>query len=176
MPDLLPINATGQETALERTTARVGDVDVPIRDLWNPDTCPESLLPWLAWAFSVDEWDSTWPVHIKRAQIRDSINIHRKKGTAFAVKQVVSSFGASLVMREWFESGGSPGTFDLILSMGGSTPADAAYQAQITAAIDKAKNLRSHYTLSLGLTALGQMGLQGAARVIHYRHMCFNET
>ncbi len=28
---------------------------------WHPQTCPEALLPWLAWSLSVDEWDESWP-------------------------------------------------------------------------------------------------------------------
>ena len=52
--DLLPANATPLERALAETTARLSDVAVPIRDLWSPENCPTELLPWLAWALSVD--------------------------------------------------------------------------------------------------------------------------
>ena len=51
MNSLLPRNATGAERAIEGATARVGAVPTPFRDLWNPDTCPAALLPWLAWAY-----------------------------------------------------------------------------------------------------------------------------
>ncbi|GHK16942.1 hypothetical protein ECZU03_07310 [Escherichia coli] len=30
---------------------------VPLRTLWNWRTCPVKLLPYLAWALSVDRWD-----------------------------------------------------------------------------------------------------------------------
>ncbi|MCD9124037.1 phage tail protein I, partial [Cupriavidus sp. UGS-1] len=51
MTSLLPPNAT----PLERNLATVGaeaiaGVPVPLRDLWNPATCPPALLPFLAWA------------------------------------------------------------------------------------------------------------------------------
>lgn len=176
MPDLLPSNATPQELALERSTARVGAVDVPVGDLWNPQTCPVSLLPWLAWALSVDVWDDTWSESVKRAQIQNSISIHRRKGTVKAVKDVVASFGSSLVMTEWFENASPPYTFDLILTMGGSTPSDAAYQAQITSAIDRVKNVRSTYTLSLGVSGLAEIVVQAVARAITYTRFCFNEA
>ena len=55
VPSLLPHNASPQERAIEAATARLADVPVPLRDLWNPETCPAELLPWLAWAFGVDE-------------------------------------------------------------------------------------------------------------------------
>jgi hypothetical protein len=35
---LLPRNATELERALETSMARLADVPVPLRDLWNPDT------------------------------------------------------------------------------------------------------------------------------------------
>ena len=53
MSDLLPPNRTKLEQALERATARLGAVPVPIKDLWNPWRCPVALLPWLAWSLSV---------------------------------------------------------------------------------------------------------------------------
>lgn len=90
---LLPNNATGAELALEHSTARVGSVPVPVRDLWNPDTCPADLLPWLAWALSVDEWDAGWPDTAKRETIRQSVLIHRRKGTLAAVQAAVSAAG-----------------------------------------------------------------------------------
>jgi len=63
---LLPPNATALEHAADAAMARIADVNVPIRDLWNPDLCPEALLPWLAWALSVEPWDADWPVWQQR--------------------------------------------------------------------------------------------------------------
>lgn len=90
---LLPPNATDQEIALDLSTSRVGDVPVPIRDLWNPDSCPNNLLPWLAWAFGVDEWDANWSDEAKRNIIRDAVAVQRKKGSVWAIKQVIANAG-----------------------------------------------------------------------------------
>ena len=58
MPSLLPPNATVLETATEEAMHQpISAINVPVRDLWNPAKCPLTLLPWLAWALSVDEWD-----------------------------------------------------------------------------------------------------------------------
>jgi len=46
MNSLLPPNATDTERAIEATTERTTDLPVPLRTLWNPDTCPADLLPW----------------------------------------------------------------------------------------------------------------------------------
>lgn len=90
---LLPSNATAQEIALDLATSRVGDVGAPLRPLWDPETCPAALLPWLAWALSVDEWEPEWPEDRKRQVIAASVEVHRKKGTRAAVRQAVAAAG-----------------------------------------------------------------------------------
>ncbi|HCF2992655.1 TPA: phage tail protein I, partial [Pseudomonas aeruginosa] len=72
----LPSNATELERALEFATDE--ETDVPLRLLVNPDTCPEHILPWLAWAWSVDRWDNEWSVPTKRAAIRSAFEIHAR--------------------------------------------------------------------------------------------------
>ena len=54
MTSILPPNVTRAERALEGATARLDDVPVPIRSMWNPATCPAFLLPWIAWGLSID--------------------------------------------------------------------------------------------------------------------------
>ena len=93
MSDLLPPNRTPLEAALDRTTARLGEVPVPIKDLWSPERCPASLLPWLAWALSVDEWDSDWPEERKREAIAASIELHRYKGSVWSVREALRRIG-----------------------------------------------------------------------------------
>ena len=90
---LLPNNATPQELALEQTTARGADVGAPIRPLWNPATCPAALLPWLAWALSVDEWEPTLTEAQQRAVIAASVGVHRRKGTVGAVRDAIAAAG-----------------------------------------------------------------------------------
>ena len=90
---LLPPNASELERAMESVTARLGQVPLPIRALWDADTCPAHLLPWLAWAFSVDEWDPDWPEAAKRASIRDAARIQRHKGTVWAIRRVLANAG-----------------------------------------------------------------------------------
>jgi phage tail P2-like protein len=90
---LLPPNATTAERALEGTTSRVTDVPVLVRESWDPDDCPEELLPWLAWAYSVDEWDPAWSEATKREAVTDAYKRNRKKGTVWAVKRQLNLFG-----------------------------------------------------------------------------------
>ncbi|NOU49532.1 phage tail protein I [Pseudoalteromonas sp. JBTF-M23] len=102
---LLAPNASKFEQAHERATY-FDDVK-PIPDYvakhWHPDTCPEKLLPWLAWSLSVDDWDEQWPVEAKRALIKNSVAIHKHKGTVGAVKRALKSLGVVIEFFEWFE-------------------------------------------------------------------------
>lgn len=175
---LLPRNATQLEKNLEATQSRLTDLPAPMRDLWNPDTCPAPLLPWLAWAMSVDAWQPTWPDAVKRAAIKNSVEIQRKKGTAYAVRTAVQALGSSLVLTEWWEKTplGAPHTFEVLLSPGASVPNTAQYQNDIINEINRTKPVRSHFTLTAGLSAMGGIGVQGVARPITYLRLHTEEA
>lgn len=175
---LLPSNSTKLERDMEATTARIASVPVPLRDLWNPDTCPVELLPWLAWTLSIDGWKPYWPEAIKRERIRQAINIQRIKGTVKAVRDAVNSFGADIAFKEWFETvpKGTPHTFEVTLTMGASTPNNAAFQQDIVDEINRTKPLRSHFTLTAGISSEGGIGVAGGARLVAYRRIEMEEA
>ena len=93
MSNLLPPNANEHEQALDDATARIGSVPVEIVKTWTAPTCPADLLPWLAWALSVDEWDESWNETQKRAMIAASYEIHSHKGTPFSIKTALQALG-----------------------------------------------------------------------------------
>jgi phage tail P2-like protein len=172
---LLPRNATPQERAIEAATARMADVDVPLRDLWNPATCPEPLLPWLAWALSIDSWKSYWPVEIKRARVASALDIQRRKGTAQSVQDVVASFGGAVVITEWWqtEPKGDPHTFhaDLTLSGRGGETASAAYVDDVIAEINRTKPVRSHFDFTQSSSLYGAVGVAAVVRPCIYARL-----
>ena len=92
-PSLLPVTAGRAELSLEQIGARVEAFEDHIRPLWNPDTCPSYLLPWLAWTLSVDEWSPSWTDATKRNVIRASVQVHRRKGTVGAIKRAMIAAG-----------------------------------------------------------------------------------
>lgn len=93
---LLPPNATPLERALAKASAMPHSPEV-IRQLWNHRTCPLHLLPWLAWAWSVDEWDPAWTEGQQRAMVGASIRLHKKKGTVWAVREALLRSGLESV-------------------------------------------------------------------------------
>jgi len=94
---VLPPNATAVELAIERASAQVL-ARLPVNlILWvkNPDLCPVALLPWLAWEYQVDTWNSDWSEQQRRDAIKRAVYVHRHRGTIAAVRRALvdSPFG-----------------------------------------------------------------------------------
>lgn len=145
MSDLLPYNATDAERALAETTARISNVPVVVREVCNPDTCPANVLPWLAWAFSVDDWDSNWTEQQKRNVIKQSVYSQRIKGTIGAVTRQLAALGYTIQILEWWqqEPEGEPYTFDVYITAS-QYPLTVRDYNKILEVINTNKNLRSH--------------------------------
>lgn len=147
MSDLLPHNATTQERALAAATTRVSDVPVIVREVWNPDTCPTDVLPWLAWALSVDTWQTKWTDAQKRNAIKAAIEVQQIKGTIGAVRKALGAVFVNARIVEWHQANviGSPYTYRVEIETGeGATVATIVEIEQIIEAIDRTKSLRSH--------------------------------
>ncbi|WP_312152064.1 phage tail protein I [Pseudomonas sp.] len=159
MTSLLPLNRTPLERALE--VAATQSTDVPLRDLYNPDTCPAHLLYQLAWAWSVDRWDDNWPEAIKRSVIRSAFYIHAHKGTIGALRRVVEPFGYLIEVVEWWqtEPKGVPGTFALKVGVTDQGISEETYR-ELTWLIDDARPVSRHMTgLAISLEATGRLYL-----------------
>lgn len=172
-PSLLPPNATKAELALEAVLARVNDIPTSFRDLWNPQKCPIKLLPWLAWAVSVDAWDSDWPEHTKRAAVASSIDVHRHKGTAGSMDDVVAAFGGRVVITEWWQMTppGKEHTFVLNLAASGGEGKGAQYVDDIIQAVWRTKPVRSHFIFIQSASMNGQIGVAPVLRPLAFARL-----
>lgn len=154
---LLPPNASPLERAFDHAVARISAVSTPLRDLWDPNTCPVALLPYLAYALSIDSWSSGWPESVKRRRIAQAIAIQRRKGTASSVRDVVAAFGGVVAIREWWQMQppGDPHTFSLVLNITdqAGAPVDAAFVDSVIAEVYRTKPVRSHFTFSQAVNA-----------------------
>lgn len=145
MSSLLPNNSSNQEKALEATVSRLSDVPVNIRSIWNPDTCPESFLPWLAWTFSVDNWSPDWELTQKRETVKNAMVVHQKKGTIGAVRRALENFGYLLQVIEWFQEDtpADPYTFRVLID-GQYEPITSQLYDDLLRIIRDTKNERSY--------------------------------
>lgn len=150
---LLPPNSTAQERALAETTERLSNVPLLVRESWNPDTCATQLLPWLAWAFGVDEWQASWSEQEKRDVIKSSLNVHRHKGTPGSLAKALAPLGYGVEVREWWQMIplGEPYTFEVALVASGKSVTPESYERAERTAMQY-KNLRSHLTRVSAIT------------------------
>lgn len=154
-------------------------LDAPISTLWNVDTCPVDVLPWLAWTFSVELWDHNWPEGTKRAVLRSAIAVHRHKGTKQSILDALAGIGFDASIAEWFETGAAPHTFALTAFARG--PVDGpeasldAARYQALQVVEHTKPVRAHlsafrlgYTqrqrLTVAQSAVAAVRLSGRAK------------
>lgn len=155
MDSLLPPNKTKLESHAEQVTSRIEKIDIPIRTLWDAQTCPANLLPWLAWALAVEPWDDQWTEQQKRNSIEVAIYVHQHKGTPGAVEKAVGALGYDLTLIEWFETvDKDPGTFGIDLRL--ETAQDLNSARILLNVINHTKNKRSHlWGIAYDLATLG---------------------
>ena len=77
------------------------------------DELDEKVLDLLAWQFHVDFYDLAKDITTKRKQVKDSIQWHMKKGTAWAIVKALDMIGVDAEFINWYEFGGEPYTFKI---------------------------------------------------------------
>lgn len=170
---ILKPNATPHEHALEQAIQKGKPDLTPIAQLMDPETCPAELLGWLAWAFSVDVWETTWTEATKREVIRRAIDVHRVKGTGGAVRRALASIGLGSVISEWFEHGGAPHTFLIDVGVEDVFAAGFLIDPDLVAEVDQVirnvKPVRSKYELTIGegMEAAGYVRTASGQRQAH---------
>ncbi len=109
----------------------------------NPDICDEKYLPFLAYTFGVDFWDENLSAENKRALIKQSLALHKHKGTIWAIEQVLFALDVKAVISEWFKYGGEPYYFKIKIDIQQQFP----NINQLANLVDKYKNVRSKYEI-----------------------------
>lgn len=159
---LLPPNATILLKDLESSIGDSFNLPTLNRYVLNPDLAPVHILPWLAWALSVDDWDDGWSETVRRKVIKSSIEVHRKKGTIGALKKALEAFNyENITVEEWFNYGGNPYFFRVFFDV--TEPGfDVSILPEVQKVINNTKNARSHLenlkaflSVELGLIKLG---------------------
>lgn len=178
---ILPANLADLERDLDAALSRIELVDIPISVLWDPWQCPLDVLPYLAWAVSVDMWRTDWSEQTKRRVVAGSLDLHRIKGTRPAVLKALESIGLNAELTEWFEESpkAQPGTFSLVawannnLSTGQAGYLNEVLYEQLFAVVDNAKNTRSHYTFKIGAKfGPNPFGIASLARGAGFSRRC----
>ena len=77
------------------------------------DNLPEEIINALAWQFHVDFYDLAKDLDSKRTQVKDSIQWHMKKGTAWAIIKALDMIGVDAEFINWYEDNSTPYTFKI---------------------------------------------------------------
>lgn len=129
----------------------------------NIENLSETWLDTLAYDLHVDWYDYDYPVAAKRAIIRDSVRVHQKLGTKAAVEMALGGIHPKSEIEEWFEYGGSPYRFRIVLDTTESRV--AADYDEIVKTVDIYKRLTAHLD---GLYYQGSVVLSVLAQTEYY--------
>ena len=109
-------------------------------DNLKDDDFGHSLADELAWQFHVDYYDKAADIETKKRLVKQSIKIHRTKGTPQAVMDLLqTAFPSDAVLLEWFDYGGEPYHFKIVTSA-----FDGYDLTKFLTALDSVKNARSY--------------------------------
>ncbi|NOU50000.1 phage tail protein I [Pseudoalteromonas sp. JBTF-M23] len=150
------LNAISQSASAEFEQLR----EVASRlNIFDVDSVPAEFLPFLAWQFRVDVWSSNWPTDVKRKVVKTALEVHRTKGTVYAVELALAAVGVTAEIVEWWqaEPQQEPGTFDVVAYTNSNiTPnqpsaINVKLIDQLNALIQGVKRKSQHYTITVGL-------------------------
>ena len=106
----------------------------------NVDNLDEDLINYLGFQMHVENFDTSLPLASKRELVKSSIEIHRLKGTKYAVEKTLKMFFGYSHIDEWFEYNGDPYLFKVEV---GEFRQNSSGLDELYKAIDGVKNVRS---------------------------------
>ncbi|MGN0686666.1 MAG: phage tail protein I [Oscillospiraceae bacterium] len=104
------------------------------------DDLPEEVLDILAADLNVEWYDCEGTLEEKRRIIHECMQVHRYKGTKYAVEKALRSVYEDARVAEWFEYGGEPYHFKIIIY---DSSNDRDKRDRVIAKVQYYKNLRS---------------------------------
>ena len=145
MKNLLPPNSTELERKVADKLGNNSNLPVNLRSLVTLNDVPSQFLPHLAWENSVDRWQQDWSEEIKKQQIKASFEIHKYKGTNYALRKIVEAFGYNVTIYEWWQEVpmNEPGTFKIAIDTNNQELTEQRLQVLLQL-IDDARPLTRH--------------------------------
>lgn len=128
--------------------ARLSDIDLTPVLVYLIDTVDPTALPVLADQFHIlgEGWQFARTEAEQRQLLKRAIELHRYKGTPWAIQQVLDTLQLSGKVSEWFDYGGQPYHFKISVDVT-SRGIDADTLSMLTTLVNEYKNVRSHLEL-----------------------------
>ena len=119
--EILPESLRSDEKILAAAKAvddelkKLSDAIKHVLHLPRLDELDSDVLDHLAWQYHVDNYSAEFSEVIKRKMIRESIYLHKIKGTPEAVLLALKPFSENPELEEWWQYAGEPYFFKLVL-------------------------------------------------------------
>ena len=120
---------------------------------------PEELVDILAYDMHVDWYDYNYPLEAKRDLVKNSVKVHKKMGTKYAIETALGSLFPDSEVEEWFQYEGEPGHFHIVLDV--TDQKITADYAAIIRAVKMYKRLSAH---------MDELTYQGSVHGVIYTH------
>jgi len=121
---------------------RLGTLDLTPLLIYIIDDVDSSALPHLAHQFHIEGWDIAQTEQEKRNLIKRAIELHRYKGTPYAIKEVFQVLNLEAELYEWFDYNGDPYKFKIEITTTDRQITPELIQ-QLKELIEQYKNVRS---------------------------------
>lgn len=144
--NIAPINDEFSKIFDEICEERFAGLDLNCLLVTIIDNVPSDALPHLAEQYHVtgnEGWLQCRNDDEKRDLIKRAIEVHRYKGTKYALTKIFDMFGLQGRINEWFETGSEPFTFSVDLDFI-SKGFDFDLISKLEDLINEYKNVRSH--------------------------------
>ena len=144
MSEITPLNDISSKV-FDELFARFQNLDTNVLLVYLIDSIDASALVHLADQFHImgnEGWLQAKTEAEKRELIKNAIELHRYKGTKYALIKVLNSLNINGEIEEWFEYGGDPYHFKIVIFLQNYTYNESVFES-LKKMIDEYKNVRS---------------------------------
>lgn len=144
MSNLAPIEDINLKIFDEICEERYAKLKLDVLNLTNIDTVPSDVLPHLAEQYHItgDEgWIFCKTETEKRALLKNAIQLHKYRGTKYAIINALEVLDLKSDIAEWFEYNGEPFFFKVFIDL--EISYDSELESRILNIINAHKNVRS---------------------------------
>lgn len=144
MSEITPLNDISSKV-FDELFSRFQDLDTDALLVYLIDSVDESALVHLADQFHImgnEGWLQAKTEAEKRKIIKKAVELHRYKGTKYALIKVLNSLNINGDVEEWFEYGGDPYHFKIDIFLQNYTYNEKVFES-LKKMIDEYKNVRS---------------------------------
>lgn len=144
MSDITPLNDLSAKV-FDKLFSRFQDLDTDALLVCLIDKVDESVLVHLADESHImghEGWLQARTADEKRALIKNSIKLHKYKGTKYALIKVLNSLNITGDIEEWFEYGGEPFHFKINICLQNYAYNESVFES-LKKMIEEYKNVRS---------------------------------